>query len=55
MIVDSVQSQQCQLGTSKIVLLLLLLLLFFLTRSANHDFVLSSIKIPFRMIKCHKN
>ena len=54
MIVDSVQSQQCQLGTSKIVLLLLLLL-FFLTRSANHDFVLSSIKIPFRMIKCHKN
>ena len=54
MIVDSVQSQQCQLGTSKIVLLLLLLL-FFLTRSANHDFVVSSIKIPFRMIKCHKN
>ena len=53
MIVDSVQSQQCQLGTSKIVLLLLLL--FFLTRSANHDFVLSSIKIPFRMIKCHTN
>ena len=54
MIVDSVQSQQCQLGTSKIVLLLLLLL-FFLTRSANHNFVLSSIKIPFRMIKCHTN